>query len=198
MIPEKVIEDFRNEVIDFDTELEALEQDLGNVYRAGLKKSANEIRDRIKSKVEMEFDNLETDRGDVSLSEWHAIGGKNTYTVFTNAPHARAHEYGSGIYAGKGEYTISSNGDYPLEFYWENYSGKEYVKSQTDIKLVNSADVAKLSQEQPIQLDSVSHPGVEPKFFVQNVWNKYVIGQNKPVSNIGDELQDSIERNLDG
>jgi hypothetical protein len=182
MIPEKVIEDLQEDIVDFQAELESLEGDLDNVIMRANAKSSSELIKRIRSQIRKDFD-THTDRETTSLLNWRIEPKGKTHTIYTKAPHARAHEYGSGIYAGKGEYDITPNGNYPLKISnWDNYD--------TDSVDGETPDV--------FYFDKVSHPGVEGKHFLQKVWNKYAITEDKVVSNIDDELQDSIERNLDG
>jgi hypothetical protein len=180
MIPKEVIEDFQSEISEFKREINTFSKDLDNVLNDGLEKSGKELKGRIVRKVERRFD-TNTDRNTTSLTNWKNVGypSVNEREIYTKAPHAEAMEYGSGPY----KIPESPTG---VSFVWEDappdappateageYSDKHYFPQ-------------------------VSREGREPNFFLDSVWNKYNHQENKVVSNIGDELQDSIERNFNG
>jgi hypothetical protein len=183
MIPKEVIEDFQSEISEFKREINTFSKDLDNVLNDGLEKSGKELKGRIVRKVERRFD-TNTDRNTTSLTNWKNVGypSVNEREIYTKAPHARAMEYGA-------SYTIPESPT-GVSFVWEDPPPD--APPATDVS--KSSDTGEYS-------DKHYFPQVErerkPNLFLDSVWKKYN-QENKVVSNIGDELQDSIERNFDG
>jgi len=196
MIPKEVIEDFQSEISEFKREINTFSKDLDNVINGGLEESGKELKGRIVTKVEKEFD-TNTDRDTTSLTNWKNVGIPtiNKRIIYTNAPHAEAMEYGSGAY----KIPESPTG---VSFVWEDPPpdappATDVSKSSDNLRESTLKDKAGEYSDKHY-FPQVSREGREPNFFLDNVWRKYIYNENKAVSNIGDELQDSIERNFNG
>jgi hypothetical protein len=194
MIPKEVIEDFQSEISEFKREINTFSKDLDNVINDGLKESGKELKGRIVTKVEKEFD-TNTDRNTTSLTNWKNVGypSVNEREIYTKAPHARAMEYGA-------SYTIPESPT-GVSFVWEDPPPD--APPATDVsRSSDNLRESTLKDKAGEYSDKHYFPQVErerkPNLFLDSVWNKYNHQENKVVSNIGDELQDSIERNFNG